>query len=821
MGTLLQDLKYGLRQLARNPGFTAAAVLTLALGIGANTAIFSAVNALFLRDLPVRDPGQLVSLGFTHKKDVGLSLYSYPDFHDVQLQAGRWADLFAYRWGFDGLSDGGRAEQVLANYITGDYFNALGVRPAIGRLILPSEGRVPGSDPVIVLGYSYWMRRFGGDPSIIGRQVRVDGHPITVVGVAQKGFHGTLREVDVQAYLPANMTDIEGFTGMLTDRNARAFFVLGRMRPGVSLSQARGPMHAVAAGLSRQYPDTDLGADIWVLPQREAAINPLAKPGDYQHQLMAVGLFLGLAILVLLLASFNVANLLLVRATTRGHEMAVRAALGASRRRLLRQVLTESALLAILGCGAGVVVGSWGTTLLSSVHFTLALPVHLRFGFDWRVFAYAVGVAMLAGMVVGLVPAFQAARSNPGDALHEGGRTIAAGRHWLRSLLVAAQVGGSVILLVVAGLFMRSLKAAQEMDLGFKPSHVLNLTMDPHQAGYSQEQGLVFYKSLLTRVRALPGVQSAGLAFQFPTSEFSDYSPVYVEGHESLPGEAAPTISENHVSPEYFKTMGIPLLSGREFRDTDDAKAPNVAIISQTMARELWPNQDALGRKFRMYSQSESPIKVIGIARDCKYQNLLASAEPYFYVPLAQKYISIETLQVRTEAAPESMIGEVEEQIHALAPGLPVTQAQTMEQALNSGFGGFYTFHLAAWLAGALGLLGLLLAVIGVYGVISYSTRRQTHEIGIRMALGALPGDISRVVLGQGFVMIGAGGLIGLIGSLAATRLMAGFLYGVRSYDPLTYLGVILLIAVVTMIACYIPARRAAKVDPMVALRYE
>jgi predicted permease len=535
----------------------------------------------------------------------------------------------------------------------------------------------------------------------------------------------------------------------------------------------------------------------------------------------AVGLFLALAILVLFLASFNVANVLLVRATTREHEMAVRAALGAPRRRLMRQLLTESFLLALLGCGAGIIAGSWGSSLLRSIHFSANLPMTFDFSFDWRVFAYAVGVATLASFVLGVVPALRASHVSPSKVLHEGGRSVAGGGHRLRNILVVAQVAGSIVLLIAAGLFTRSLQRAQQMDLGFNPAHVLNITMDPHEAGYNAAQGKEFYKNLLLRVRALPGVQSASLAFSFPTGQFMDNDAVYVEGHVLRPGEAPPTIIVNHVSPGYFATMQIVLLRGRAFLDSDTEKAPSVAVINQTMAHELWPNEDALGRRFRMNSGSGPLVEVVGIARDSKYQNLFAKSIPYLYLPLAQSYVSIETLQVRTVGEPESMVRSVEEQVHSLAPGLPVFGAESMEQALNGGFAGFYVLHLAAYLAAALGMLGLILALVGVYGVISYSTSRRTHEIGIRMALGARPGDIWRIVFRQGLAIVLLGALIGILAALGLTRAMASFLYGVNAHDPLTYLAVTFLISAVTLLACYIPARRATKVDPMEALRYE
>jgi macrolide transport system ATP-binding/permease protein len=822
MPSLIQDLRYGLRMLARSPGFAAIAIITLALGIGANTAIFSAVNALFLRGMPVPNSNQLVALDFHQKKYMGLPLFSYPDLRDIRRQASASLDLFAYEFEIDGLSEGGRADQVLVNYVTGNYFTTLGVKPALGRLILPSEGKASGSDPILVLGYSYWKTHFGGDPGIIGKQVRVNGQPVTVVGVAEKGFHSVLSELDVPAYLPINMmTAVEGLGNFLTSRGARTLFVLGRLRPGVSLQQEQASLNVIAARLSQQFPQTDLSTTISVFPQREAAINPMPGMGEYQQELIAVGLFLALAILVLLLACFNVANILLVRATAREHEMAVRAALGAPRHRLIRQLLTESFLLAFVGCGAGVIVGAWGSALLGSIHVEASIPVALDFGFDWRVFAYAVGAAILAGIVVGGVPALRASRANPSDALHEGGRTVAAGHHRLRTALVMAQVAGSIVLLIVAGLFTRSLQKAQQMDLGFNPAHLVNFTMDPHEVGYSEAQGQEFYKSLIGRIRALPGVQSASLAFTYPTSPYSDVDSIYVEGRPLPPGQPPPAIYLNHVSPDYFKTMGISILRGRAFQESDTSKAPAVAVINQTMARQLWPGEDAMGRRFTTYSGSKQPVEVVGIARDGKYGDVLAKPVPYFYLPLAQSYISLETLQVRTLQRSGSMIPDVEKQVHDLAPGLPVFGVQTMEQTLNGGFTGFYAFHLGAYLAAALGILGLILAIVGVYGVISYSASQRTHEIGIRMALGARPRDIWKIVFGQGLGIVGVGVLIGILAAFAITRVMASFLYSVSAHDPLTYAAVSLLIAAVALLACYIPARRATKVDPMVALRYE
>jgi len=819
MNTLLQDLRYGMRMLAKNPGFTTVAVLTLALGIGANTALFSVVNSLFLRGLPVKNSDRLVALAFHQKKSRILPAFSYPDLKDISDEMGSSMEVFGYRFGMDGLSDGGHADRIVTNYVTGNYFSALGLKPALGRLILPSEGGPSRSDAVMVLGYSYWKTRFGGDPGVVGKQVRINGHPFTIIGVAPKGFHSAMNVADIQAFMPLNMSYLE-FGIPMNARGARGIFTLARLEGGTTQAQAQASLNVIADRLSQQYPKTDAGASILVYPQKAAALTPAPVPGQYQKELVITGLFLALAGLVLLLACFNVANILLVRATAREHEMAIRAAMGAPRRRLIRQILTESFLLAIFGCLAGILVGAWASAALGTIHISMGLPVTFDFSLDWRVLAYAVGAAVLAGLVVGIVPALRTARANPSGVLHEGGRTASARHHRLRTALVVAQVAGSIVLLTVAGLFTRSLVNAQQMKLGFNPDHLYNFHVDPHEIGYNPAQGQEFYKTLLDRVRSLPGVQSATLAFTYPSNGiYVNANSVYVDGHLLPQGEPAPVIHINVVAPGYFKTLGIPIVEGREFAETDTATAQRVAVINQAMAKEFWPGQDPLGRQFRTGSETGKPIEVVGIARDSKYQNLFAKSTPYFYRPFAQSYISIETLQVRSMLPPATLDHQVESVIRDLAPGLPVFDVQSMNAALDGS--GFYIFRIGAYLAAALGLLGLILAAVGVYGVISFSTSQRTREIGIRMALGARPRDILQSVFLQGMGIVIAGALLGIGAALGLTRVMAHFLYGVSAHDPVTYLGVTILIAGVTLLACYIPARRAMKVDPMEALRYE
>jgi len=533
------------------------------------------------------------------------------------------------------------------------------------------------------------------------------------------------------------------------------------------------------------------------------------------------GLFLGLAVMVLLLACVNVANILLVRSTVREREMAIRAALGAARIRMIRQLLTESVLLALLGGVAGVLLGFWGSSALGSVNVQTDLPVHFDFGFDWRVFGFATAAALLTGIIVGIVPAVRASRGNLSAILHEGGRGVVGGKNRLRSTLVVVQVAGSLILLIIAGLFTRSLAQAQRTDLGFKPDHVLNLIMDPNEIGYNQSQTRDFYKNLLQRVRALPGVVSASTANATPMGYYNNFDSLNIEGYQPPPGQPAPSSLYNTVSTDYFSTMGVPLLRGRNFTEADDENSQYVAIVSEAMAKQFWPDKDPIGHQFQMTSDLKHSLVIVGVAKDIRFNGLTGPFSPMFYAPFLQHQNgnSLQALQLRTAGAPETMIPEVEHTVESLAPQLPVFDVQTMSQALNT-LNGLLFYKIGAVLAALLGMLGLVLAIVGVYGVVSYAATQKTHEIGVRMALGAQPADILKMIFREGLLIVGVGLLVGIAGALAAGQVVGSFLT-VSARDPVTYAIVTAILLVVALSACFIPARRAMRVDPMVALRYE
>jgi putative ABC transport system permease protein len=818
MESLWKDITHSARLLWKNRAFTLVAMLTLALGIGANTAIFSMVDWILLRPLPVPQASQITALAFQLKNSRVYDQFSIPDYRDIRKQGGQaFSGVFGYLMGMDGLSVHGKADRIMTNFVTGNYFSSLGLQPAAGRLLLPSEGETPGADPVIVLGYSYWQKRFNGDPSIVGQKVSVNGRPFTIVGVAPKGFYGAYPVLDIQGYMPLGMQIIEGSApDFMANRGLRNLTVLGRLQPGTSLQQARAALAVIAQRIAQQYPDTDKDLVLRVYPETQSRPQPSAQSVIP----LIASLFLGLAAMVLLLACLNVANILLVRATIREKEMAIRAALGAARGRLVRQLLTESVLLALVGAPAGILLGRWGSGALSGLNVHTDLPVKFDFSFDWRVFAYALAAALITGIIVGIVPALRISRGNINSVLHQSGRGVAGSGQGLRSTLVVAQVAGSLMLLIMAGLFMRSLAKAQKADLGFDPAHIVDASMDPSEVGYNEGQGREFYRNLLTRVRQMPGVVSATTSSSIPLGYYNNADALTIDGYQPAPGQPAGA-SFVTIATDYFETLRIPMVSGRKFTDRDDENAPHVAIVNQAFVNRYWSKQDPLGRHFKLMSDAKHSIEVVGVAKDSRIDGLTGSIKPNIYLPSAQHYAccSLQTLQVRTSGDSASMMPEIERAIHALSPDMPVFDVKPMTQAMET-LNGLLMFELGAALAATLGALGLVLSVVGVYGVISYSAAQRTQEIGIRMALGAQPAQIVFMVLRQGVTIIVLGLAVGLVCAFGLARLAAGVL-SVSPADPVTYLSVSAVLSAVALAACYIPARRTMRVDPMMALRYE
>jgi predicted permease len=794
-------------------------VLTLALGIGANTAIFSLVNSLLLKPLPVANPSQLAELGQRQNHGPLLPQFSWPEFKQIREQSrDSFSDVFVHALGLDGFAtEGQQPQRILTSYVSGNFFDGLGLKPAAGRLLLPSEGEVLGRDTVIVLSYDFWKERFNGDPNAVGRQATINGHPFTIVGVAPKGFVGVQSFVNSSAYMPLSALTLEGTpTDQLNNWQSRGFVIYARLRPGVSFKQATAGLSVVAQDMNRQHPDTEKKVEIQALPEPTLRI----ATGDPNTMSIMAALFLSLAAMVLLLACVNVANLVLVRATVREREMAIRSALGARRSRLILQMITESVTLALMGGVMGVILGMWASSLLSHINPHADLPVNLAFDFDWRIFLYSFVVALLAGIVVGLVPALRIAKSNVNTVLHEGSRGVTAGRHWLRDGLVAMQIAGSLVLLVVTGLFVRSLSAMQTMDFGFKPDHVLNLAMDAHEIGMNDAQTRDLASNILARLHQMPGVDSVSHAGTVPLGYFANGDSLIVDGASNETDPSAFGAGINIVSPEYFNVMGIDLVRGRAFTDSDDTHGRDVAVISESTAKKYWPNQDPIGRTFRLAREKDRKLAVVGIARDAEFQIYGGGKTlPYLFLPYAQHVAgnSLMVFQLRTEGDPLAFASTAVKTIHELAPQLPVFQVQSMHQALYT-LNGLLLFQIGASVAAIIGCLGLTLAVIGLYGVVSYAVSRRTHEIGLRMALGASRSNVFRMIYRQSIVIVGAGVGIGLVLAFLVAQAAGSFVV-VSVRDPATYAVVAIVLALAALGSSYLPARRAMAVEPMTALR--
>jgi predicted permease len=821
MASLKNDIVYGLRILRRNLGFTSLAVVILALGIATNTTVFSIMNGLLLRPLPVPDAQEITVLAFQHGNGSIGNQFSVPEYRDIASQtSGVFSGVFGCKFGIDGLSVDGRADRIATNYVTGNFFATLGITPFLGRFFVSGEGEAPGADPVLVLSYKYWRSRFNSNTSILGQKVLLDGTPVTIIGVAPKEFNGIFAFLDTQAYLPLGMLTLEGESvDFGQNRTLRNMSVGARLLRNRSVSEARAALAVVARRLAEEDPNAEKDTQLTLFPETQARPNP--DPSN--TALLVSCLFLGLGIILLLLVCLNVANMLLVRATFREAEMAVRTALGATRPLLIRQLLTESLLLAVIGGTAGVLLGYGINYVISNLDLHTESQVRLDFGFDWRVFTFALGAAFLTGLIVGVAPAFRVSRTDLNALLQRAGRGTPGRKHRLRSALAVAQVAGSLVLLIVGGLFLRSFKAAEHSDLGFDPSHVANISMDPGEVGYNEAQGLSFYRSVLAHVQSLQGVERAALTSSIPLGYYNDADSLDIEGYRPTQGQSQPHAMFSVVSPGYLETLRIPLVSGRTFRDSDRVDAPFVAIVNQTLAERCWPNQNPLGRTFKMGRDPKHLIEVIGVARNSRVMGVTGNMRPVFYVPIEQHYsgglASLQTLVVRVSGNPGHALPALEAMLRDLAPNLPFFDAQPMSRAITS-LNGLMIFQFGAAITGALGGLGLLLSVVGVYGVISYSVSQRRREIAIRAALGAPPTSILATIVREGLVLVGLGVVIGIAGALMASKIVGNFLV-VSPTDPSTYLTVIVSLTAVALTACSLPAWRIIHTDLMSSLRYE
>jgi putative ABC transport system permease protein len=800
MKTLWQDARYGLRMLLKKPGFTLTAVITLALGIGATSTIFSFVNGILLRPLPYQDSGRLVSLDETAPKRGITSMgVSFPNFLDWREQNRVFTGVAAYGGADYTLTGSGEPEQLSGADISYNTFEVLGVAPILGRTFTAEEDR-PGNNLVVILGHNLWARRFGAKPDIIGQKITLLNRPHTVIGVMPPDFK--FPEV-ADLWVPLALD-----TSMWT-RNDHGLSAIARLKPGVTVEQAQSDMTAIARRIEEANPVTNEGLGVGVIPLREGLVS------DYHKALF---ILLGVVGLVLLIACANVANLLLARASARVKEVAIRTALGAGRWRVFRQLVTESLVLGVMGGALGLMLAIWGLDLLLAA-IPIDFPFWMKFNLDGRVLGFTAGVTLLTGLIFGAAPALQASKVDLNETLKDGGRGAAGGgRHRMLRSLVVAEVALSLILLIGAGLMMRSFMRLQQTNPGLNPDNLLTLRMDLPSAKYNTpEKRQRFYKELFERISALPGVEAAGGVSNLPLGGATWGRSLTVEGFPVLPVGQAPIINHCVITPNYFRAMGIPLLMGRDFTDADARDSMKVTIIDERLAREYWPNESPLGKHVRFGPpEGNEPLHtIVGVVGAVKHESLRLTRRNTVYLPHAQIVIDDMALAVRA-ANPENLTPAVRGQVNAIDPDLPIIGVRTMAEIVSRSV---WQPRLYTILFGVFAAVALALASIGIYGVMAYSVSERTREIGVRVALGAQRSDVLKLVVAQGMKLTLIGACVGLGAALALTRLMQTLLFEVSATDPLTFVALAAFLSVVALVACYLPARRAANVDPMIALR--
>ncbi len=818
MQKLWQDVRYATRMMWKNPGVTLVVVISLAIGIGANTMIFSVINAVLLRPLPgIAQQNRLADIHGTDASGKTYRGLSYPDYEYYRDENKVFDGLLAMSYMSLSLNEGqGTPERVFGLIVTGNYFDVLGARPEKGRFFQPDEDKTPGTHPVAVVSYGLWQRRFGSDPALVGKNVTINGHPFTVVGIAPKGFGGMWVGMMPDVWVPMMMHAQARPGEDQMKRDSAWLKMRGRLKEGVTLEQAQAEMTRLARQLEQEFPETNRGKGVSLETTETLPGKERRKVVVFMSMLMIV---VGL---VLLIACANVAGIFLARAAARSKEIAIRTALGASRFRIIRQLLTESMMLFLIGGIAGVIVGVWTTSLLFAFKPSGGLQFSLEIGLDWSVLIFTLLVSLGTGLIFGLAPAVKASRTDVVSSLKAETAGGSSRRSRGREVFVITQFAVSLVLLIGAGLFLRSLQRARTINPGFNPDGIYTMFLDLTLQGYDETRAREFYRQIVERVGAAPGVRGVSLARLVPLSGEGSTIKVKVAGQEPPGGEDAFSIDANAVDERYFQLLGVPLVRGRNFSGADLPDGPQVAVINETMAQRFYGTVDAVGRTFVIDSPDKEQsitVEVIGVAKDGKYETLGEDPRPYIYLSFLQSYAPVGTLHVSTTPADApGVIAAIRREVQALDPNLPILEVRPMVDQV--GFS-LVPLRLAATVVGILGLLGLLLAAVGIFGTVSYSVAQRTREIGIRMALGARSRDVLWQVVRQGMwlALIGIAG--GLLLAFLMTRALTSLLYGVSATDPTIFAGIALLLAAVAFVASYIPARRATRVDPMVALRYE
>ncbi len=825
MQTLMQDVRYALRMLAKSKAFSAIAILSLALGIGANTTIFTVVNAILLHPLPVKDISRVVEVDTVDTKTVvtianaeklGMSYPNFQDYaRDNQVLSGTACFVGPLPLTWSGHAE---PKQVLGQLVTANYFEVLGLRPAVGRFFLSDEDTKPGGNNVVVLSYTLWVNKFGSDPNIVGQVLTLNATPYTVIGVGPRGFKGIFTFASAEeVWVPVSMYPqvLAGFfKDNFNDRRFLSTTMFGRLKDGVTMSTAEASLKTIASRLETAFPKDNASRSVSLTPLTDAVV------GVNNHGQIALmgGLMMCVVGVVLMIACVNVANLLLAQAARREKEITLRAALGASRSRVIRQLFTESLVLAILAGVVGVAIAYAGRAALWSFRPPFIQQGDLDLGFDFNVLFFTLGVSVLTAMLIGIAPAIKVARPNLVEVLNVGGRggSVSWTRNRFRSLLVVTEIALALVALVGAGLFVRSMRNAQSIDAGFESKDLFVFAFDLGALHYDEGRGQQFFRNAIERAEASPKVASATIASNFPVGGGFART-VFPEGQSETTGYRGTLTQLDDIMPNYFKTLRIPLVKGREFTDSDRKDTTLVVIVNEAMAKHFWPGEDAVGKRFHFFGETKLR-EVVGVVRDTVVNNIGEEPQPLAYLPMTQDYSPAATMQVRTVGPPDAVISSVRQQVQGLDNGLALTNFNTIGELLGQGL---WASRMGAGLLSLFGVIALILSVVGVYGVLSYSVSQQTREIGIRMAMGAQTNSVLKLIVKQGMRLAIAGLVLGLVLALLAMRSLSSLLYGVSAYDPLIFGGVFLILAAAAVAACYFPARRAARVDPLVALRYE
>jgi macrolide transport system ATP-binding/permease protein len=820
MDNLFKDIRYGVRMFSKNPGVTLVAVVTLALGIGANTAIFSGVNAFLMRPLPVPNAHELVR-PMEISDDRGVSdEMSYPDFLDYRNESTSFVGLTAEDMVQAAINAENQNDVIWGQVVSANYFDVLQVKPFMGRPFLPDEDKTVGANAVVVLGHGFWQRRMASDPNIVGKTIQLNNRAYEVIGVAPEFFAGSKFALAMDFWVPISMAeDLRRNPDLLADRGSHWMGVIGRLKPGVSMAQASAELSAIANRMNQAYPDNRASTtQAKVMGEVDGRFEDMG--GVFKT---AGAMAMAIVGLILLIACANVANLMLARAASRRKEIGIRLALGANRARLIRQLLTESLLLSLAGGALGLLLAFWVSDLMEGFIPVLEYNIISNFfALDSRALIFTLVISLGTGLVFGLAPAWQSSNPNVVPVLKGDPEAALRGKRKafaLRNMLVVAQVALSLVVLVCGGLFIKSFRQAQTMDPGFDNNNGLIANLSPGLVGYEDEQSKQFYRQVLERVSQLPGVEAAGMSRTLPLGDSSNSNgPILKEGETLARGSAGRVIMTNVISPGYFKTMQIPILEGRDFDDRDQPKTKRVVIVDQRMAQMLWPGESAVGKRILIGADSKDPLEVVGVVKNGKYRALAEDPRPFFYYAMSQRRPNTMALIIRSSVDPGSLVGAIRSEVQALDPRVPVSGVKTMAQHKTYAL---WAPNMAASFSLAFGVVAILLSAVGLYSVMAYIVSQRTREVGIRMALGADRADVMKLITKQGMRLAAVGVVIGFLLALGLAKVLSSLLIGVSGYDVTTFVLVPTLLTAVALVACYLPARRATKVDPLIALRYE